>query len=168
LARRTIVIAAALAAPFILTGVAAAQDRGPPPAVMINDKFAVAETSWKPMPVEANRAKAALKAYLDMDSVPSLWADNTPESPGETRLRHGLSPKLETYWLRATGVTGRQDELAAKIDNKPVIRLDGFCKVSGDTWKESHFVINEGGGDCYFHAEYDLAAKTIVFFEVNR
>jgi hypothetical protein len=137
-------------------------------AFAADDKLAVAATSWKPTDAEAARAQAALKAYLDLETVPSIWADNTPESPSEIRLRRGLSPKVGDYWIRATGVTGRQDELAAKIDNKPMIRLDGFCKVSGDIWKDAHFVINDGGGDCYFHAEYDLVAKAIVFFEVNR
>ena len=154
----------------LTAGAASAQNFGfqQKPAQMINDRFAVAEGSWKPTATEAQRAETALKAYIGEDKVPSLWADGAPESPGETRLRHGLAPKLASYWLRATGVTGRQDELAAKIDGKPMIRLDGFCKVSADTWKGDNFVINEGGGDCYYHAEYDLAGKAIVFFEVNR
>jgi hypothetical protein len=169
LARPLLIPAAALAAFSLFAGAAAAQQGpSPPPPSMINDKFAVVEGAWKPTNVEAQRAQTALKAYVAMDAVPSQWADNTPESPGETRLRHGLTSKIDTYWLRATGIAGRQDELAAKIDNKPVIRLDGFCKVSGDTWKDAHFVIQDGGGDCYFHADYDLAGKAIVSFEVNR
>jgi hypothetical protein len=150
---------AAIAVLSALAGTAMAAD---------GDKLAIAETSWKPSVVEAARAQTALKAYLDLEAPASIWADNTPESPGEARLRHGLSSKFNDYWLRATGVTGRQGELAAKVNNRPIIRMDGFCKVSGETWKDAHFVVDDGGGDCYFHAEYDLAAKTIVFFEVNR
>jgi hypothetical protein len=169
LARPRLIPAAALAV-FSTLAVAAAAQQGPspPPPAMVNDKFAVVDGAWKPTPAEAMRAQTALKAYVDLDAVPSQWADNTPESPGETRLRHGLSSKIDSYWLRATGIAGRQDELAAKINNKPIIRLDGFCKVQGDTWKDGHFVIDDGGGDCYFHADYDLAGKTIVYFEINR
>ena len=137
-------------------------------ALAADDKLALANGSWMPSAANASAAQAALKAYVDVDTPPSIWADNTPESPGEARLRHGLSPKLAQYWIRATGVMGRQDELAAKIDGKRVIRLDGFCKISGDTWKEARFTINDGGGDCYFHAEYEPETKAIVFFEVNR
>lgn len=169
LARQLLIPAAAFAVFSLFAGAAAAQQGPmPPPPTMINDKFAVVDQAWKPTAVEAQRAQAALKAYIDMDAVPSQWADNTPESPGETRLRHAVAGKFDSYWLRATGVAGRQDELAAKINNKPIIRLDGFCKISGDTWKDGHFVIDDGGGDCYFHAEYDLAGKAIVYFEVNR
>jgi hypothetical protein len=155
---------------FCLFAGAAAAQQGPagPPPSMVNDKFAVVDGAWKPTNAEAVSAQTALKAYISMNAVPSQWADATPESPGETRLRRGLTAKIDTYWLRATGIAGRQDELAAKIDNKPVIRLDGFCKVSGDTWKDAHFVIEDGGGDCYFHADYDRQAKVIVYFEVNR
>lgn len=177
MARHTLILAAILAASSALAGSAmAAQSAGAPPslsdrenpAAMIGDKVAVTQLAWKPRDNEVAAAQTALKAYLAMDVVPSQWADNTPESPGEARLRHGIAPKYDSYWIRATGVAGRQDELAAKIDNKPIIRLDGFCKVQGDTWKDSHFVIDDGGGDCYWHAEYDLAGKAIVYFEVNR
>ena len=139
-----------------------------PAALAADDKLALANGAWTPNTGIAAAAQAALKAYVDVEAPPPLWADNTPESPGEARLRHGLSPKLGQYWIRATGVIGRQDELAAKIDGKRVVRLDGFCKISGDTWKEPHFTINDGGGDCYFHAEYEPETKAIVFFEVNR
>jgi hypothetical protein len=159
LARPMMLMATALAALSIFPGSALAAE---------GDKLAVAETSWKPRDNEVAAAQTALKAYLGLDAVSSQWADNTPESPGEARLRHGLAPKFNDYWLRATGVTGRQGELAAKISNRPIIRMDGFCKVSGDTWKDAHFVIDDGGGDCYFHAEYDLAGRAIVFFDVNR
>lgn len=170
MARSILIPAVAFAVFSFLGGAAVAQQGpgGPPAPSMINDKFAVVEGAWKPTNAEALRAQAALKAYMATDAVPSQWADNTPESPGETRLRHGLTAKIDTYWLRATGIAGRQDELAAKIDNKPIIRMDGFCKISGDTWKDAHFVIDNGGGDCYFHADYDLAGKAIVSFEVNR
>jgi hypothetical protein len=112
------------------------------------------------VPVETNGVYGVIVPDSDADEFAAQADDYWTPTPADIEL-------AEAALFEDQGGIDRFRQYYGTVeDGKQKILINGFCDAFDRNWyQESVFVLD--GGDCYFHATYDVETDTIEGFYFN-
>ena len=117
-----------------------------------------AANGW--IPVETNGVYVVIVPDFDADEFDPQADDYWTPTPADIELAEAA------LFLDQGGIDHFRQYYGTIEDGNYKILINGFCEAGDTDWyQESVFVLD--GGDCYFHAIYDVESDSIEDFYFN-